>query len=599
MDWVSSRRLERDFMVPMRIGLTQNNLHSLGDMLMAVSQPDSPDYGNHWTATDLVKTFAPSTETIDEVSKWLVESGIARDRLHLSLDQGWIQVNATAVEVEELLKTEYYVFTHPSGQEQISCSDYSVPDHVQSHIDLIIPTVHFSSRPTTMAHRKRYGGVGSPDVKNGPFRSDQAITLEKSDLQNCDKYITLDCLRVLYGIKYKPRATRRNSFGIVEFTPQSYIPSDLDLFFKNFVPNLVGSRPKLESIDGGMLQFNMTGFDYNGESNLDLEYAMGLVNPQKVTLLQTGDEIVGASFNTWLDAVDGTYCTHKGGDDPNFDPVYPHGPPGYTGPKACGIIKPPHVISISYGYNEVDLTRKYAQRQCNEYGKLGLMGSSVFYSSGDNGVAGNGNQCVNPSTGQLDPKGTVFTPSFPGGCPWVTSVGATQINPGSSVYAPESACEQVIFSGGGFSNYFSIPDYQCEQVDHYLKKHTSQYTSAQFNNSGSARAFPDVAANGANYVVAINGEFYLVYGTSASSPVFASMISMINDARIHMGRKPVGFINPMIYSHKFKSAFNDITTGNNPGCGTQGFSATKGWDPVTGLGTPRFQQLLEMFKRLP
>ena len=37
----------------------------------------------------------------------------------------------------------------------------------------------------------------------------------------------------------------------------------------------------------------MTGFDYNGESNLDLEYAMGLVNPQKVTLLQTGDENVG------------------------------------------------------------------------------------------------------------------------------------------------------------------------------------------------------------------------------------------------------------------------------------------------------------------
>lgn len=120
MDWVSSRRLEHDFMVPMRIGLTQNNLHRLGDMLMDVSHPDSPEYGNHLTAADLVKTFAPSTETIDEVSKWLVESGIARDRLQLSLDQGWIHVNATAAEVEELLKTEYYVLTHPSGQEQIS-----------------------------------------------------------------------------------------------------------------------------------------------------------------------------------------------------------------------------------------------------------------------------------------------------------------------------------------------------------------------------------------------------------------------------------------------------------------------------------------------
>jgi tripeptidyl-peptidase I len=42
-----------------------------------------------------------------------------------------------------------------------------------------------------------------------------------------------------------------------------------------------------------------------------------------------------------------------------------------------------------------------------------------------------------------------------------------------------------------------------------------------------------------------------------------------------------------------------ITTGSNPGCGTNGFAAVKGWDPVTGLGTPDFTKLLDVFMALP
>jgi tripeptidyl-peptidase-1 len=47
-----------------------------------------------------------------------------------------------------------------------------------------------------------------------------------------------------------------------------------------------------------------------------------------------------------------------------------------------------------------------------------------------------------------------------------------------------------------------------------------------------------------------------------------------------------------IYSTDFAGAFNDVTNGTNPGCGTLGFNATDGWDPVTGLGTPNFPALL-------
>jgi tripeptidyl-peptidase I len=76
---------------------------------------------------------------------------------------------------------------------------------------------------------------------------------------------------------------------------------------------------------------------------------------------------------------------------PRSDPSYPDAYSGGT--KACGTITPASVISTSYGYNEADLSPAYATRQCNEYMKLGLQGITILYSSGDNGVAGNGNVC--------------------------------------------------------------------------------------------------------------------------------------------------------------------------------------------------------------
>ena len=78
------------------------------------------------------------------------------------------------------------------------------------------------------------------------------------------------------------------------------------------------------------------------------------------------------------------------------------------------------------------------------------------------------------------------------------------VNPGSSVWQPESACEQVIYSSGGFSNQFAMPKYQEDVVKDYLKNYPPPYSSSTFNCSGNSRAFPDLSANGANYVVSVS-----------------------------------------------------------------------------------------------
>ena len=132
--------------------------------------------------------------------------------------------------------------------------------------------------------------------------------------------------------------------------------------------------------------------------------------------------------------------------------------------------------------------------------------------------------------------------------------------------------------------------------------------SGKFNTSG--RAFPDVSAQGENVEIAVSGQFGLVDGTSCSSPIFASVIALLNDELKEAGKSPLGFLNPFLYSTG-ASALNDVTTGSNPGCNTNGFPAKAGWDPVsshravvvladtdyssdmqvTGLGTPNYAAL--------
>ncbi|KAF1992112.1 subtilisin-like protein [Aulographum hederae CBS 113979] len=627
--WQKRDRLSGETKMPLRIGLRQRNMEHTARFLKEVSDPKSPNYGKHWSQEKVAETFAPSDDTIQRVRNWLTASGVEEDRISLTKGKNWIHVKSTVDEAERLLKTQYYIYEHDeSGQPHVGCDKYySLPYDVSPHVDLVMPTLHFDAKVMSREQylTKRSDRIpitpGKPKEKSigkGYHRVSpkQGATLASGaladDLALCDQQIVPACLRSLYNIPESNSTTSaaNNSYGIVEYTPQAYLPEDLDMFFANFSPKLVGARPTFQSIDGGVLQTDQVDFSYMGESDLDLEYAMVLSYPQNVTLYQVGDTVNGASFNNFLDAIDGSYCEYEGGDDLQQDPQYPDtsGAEGaYTGPKDCGTFEPAKVISTSYGYDEVALTAPYEERQCEEYAKLGLQGVSILYSSGDYGVAGNYGQCVDSDSGSLfynDGTSGSFVPGFPATCPFVTAVGATQVIPGTNIAEarasgtqPEKACETRIYSGAGFSNVFPMPDYQAETVKGWWDKGLAgTYTEKQFNNSQSTRGLPDISANGANYVVAVVGEYNLVYGTSASSPVFGAMITKINDARLEAGKASLGFLNPSFYANP--AMFRDVVEGSAPGCGTDGFAAVEGWDPVTGLGTPEFPAMLEYYMGL-
>ncbi|OJT05440.1 Tripeptidyl-peptidase SED2 [Trametes pubescens] len=151
----------------------------------------------------------------------------------------------------------------------------------------------------------------------------------------------------------------------------------------------------------------------------------------------------------------------------------------------------------------------------------------------------------------------------------VTTVGAT------TGIAPEVAAS---FSGGGFSNVFSQPSYQAAAVSRYLSTLGGE-NAGRFNRSG--RAYPDIAAQGENVEIVFGGQRGPVSSTACSTPIVASVVALLNDLLAQQGRPPLGFLNPLLYSLGGTAAFTDVVSGSNPGCGTEGFPALAGWDPVS------------------
>ncbi|KUM56310.1 hypothetical protein ACN42_g10903 [Penicillium freii] len=636
VDWVKSERIKRDSVLPVRIGLTQNNLEKGDEYLMAVSDPSSPKYGQYWTSEEVHNLFAPSKDSVDSVRRWLESSGIHGSRIVHTDNKGWLAFDAYAHEVEALFKAEFYEHEHASTSSlKIGCEEYHVPEHIQAHIDYITPGVKLSpivkkklssiDKRSTMAKRASHlaHSKATDDSITTAVIPEKAKSLP-ADIQKCGTQMTPACIKALYHIPDAKNAAKGNSLGLYE-QGDYFAKSDIDLYYKAYAPWIPqGTYPIPALIDGA----NFSVPDYSplnaGESDIDIDMAYALIYPQSVTLYQVDDQVYEPKevattnlFNTFLDALDGSYCTYSAfgetGDNPDIDAVYPNpSAGGYKGQLQCGVYKPTNVISASYGQAEADLPVAYTKRQCNEFLKLGLQGHSILFASGDYGVGSFHNDGA--ANGCLGPEGKIFNPQYPSNCPYVTSVGGTMLYADQTVKDAESVMHADLggtsanfTSAGGFSNYFPQPEYQKKAVEKYFKdaKLTYPYyselevnvntTKGLYNRIG--RAYPDVSANGAVFPAYTNGSLVHYYGSSLASPLFASVLNLINEERIHKGKGPIGFVNPVLYANPH--VLNDITNGTNVGCGSDGFSAIPGWDPATGLGTPNYPELKKLFLSLP
>lgn len=383
----------------------------------------------------------------------------------------------------------------------------------------------------------------------------------------CDVAAIPLCIKTLYNITTPTLAAAGNQLGIFEDLDDMYSQTDLNDFFLTLAPQIPqGTHPTLDSVDGATAPVTNVA-DAGPESDLDFQISYPIIYPQNSILFQTDDDVYEANYtfegflNNFLDAIDGSYCSYSAfGETGNsvLDPPYPDPQAGgFNGSLECGIYKPTHVISISYGGQEADLPASYQERQCNEYMKLGMQGISLVLASGDSGVAGPAGD--DNADGCLGPDGTIFSPDFPATCPYLTTAGATFLPPGGDVTKDQEVAVTRFASGGGFSNLYPIPSYQASAVSTYFATAGTQYpyyTGVNNSNIGAnggiynkaGRGYPDVSAIGDNVVIFNAGAPTLIGGTSAAAPTFASILNRINEERIAAGKTTIGFVNPTLVS---------------------------------------------------
>ncbi|KAI0247094.1 subtilisin-like protein [Lactifluus subvellereus] len=533
--------------IDLRIALKPHRENALVDALYEVSDPKHPKYGAHLSKEEVAELVAPHPDTLELVSSWLAHHGVLPSSASTTHGGNWLTLTAVTLgQANTLLDASYQLYRHAETNETILRTiGYALPAALLEHVQTVAPTTYFGS-PRAL----RQTSCLRPDGPTLP-KGDQDLQGAGSTgvPARCSTTITPTCLRALYNTStYVPAAAGRNQLGIAGYLNEFASQLDLTQFMSRFRPDAVTASFTVQQVHGGGNDQLKPGL----EANLDTQYAESISFPTPNIYYSTGsappfkpDSFSPSNMNEpyldWLNFI--------------------------LGEKTI-----PQTISTSFGDDEQTVPPDYARTVCDLFGQLGARGVSVLFSSGDSGVGG-GSCLTNDDTNQVK-----FIPMFPASCPLVTAVGGTQgVN-------PEVAAG---LSGGGFSNYFSLQPYQTAAVSSYLYQLGGRYADL-FNPRG--RAYPDISAQAINFQVVVNGVVQSVDGTSCSSPTAAGVISLLNDFLISRGKSPLGFLNPFLYTTGV-GGFNDITSGSNPGCGTSGFTATAGWDPVTGLGTPDFLKL--------
>jgi kumamolisin len=329
------------------------------------------------------------------------------------------------------------------------------------------------------------------------------------------------------------------TIGLLEFS-NGYNPADIQGFWSAMgiaAPTVVFVSVDGTPNDGGVSSVDM-------ECTLDLEWAGAMAPGSTLVVYEasagTSDQSFGLSVLKALNAA-AHDATHH-----------------------------PSVLSISYGDAE---DRFPAAELCawdSVMAEAGLLGITPFVASGDEGAYG-----------IRGPGRPVRHVDAPASCPHAVAVGGTTLilNPNGSIQSETGWTDTNDngASGGGISQVFAVPSYQ------------SGLTLPIPKGSKPGRGVPDVSANAnpdTGYAIMFQGVMTVVGGTSAASPLWASLWARLNQARAEAHQTAMGASHKALYDLGPTSAFRDITRGNNNYDGVVGYECTPGWDAVTGWGSP-------------
>jgi pseudomonalisin len=504
---------------------------ALNRLIDAQHDPESPGYHQWLTPEQYGERFGISDADTAQLVGWLQGHGMEVEEV--TAGRRSIVFSGTAAQVQSAFHTQIHTYKIGDEVHHANAKDPEIPAALAQVVGGVVSLHDFRSEPMHSFVRK-----SSPDFTSGSSH-----------------YLAPADFAIIYDlVPLYQQAINGNGQSVAVVARSNIHITDARQFRTFF--GLPANDPQIivNGTDPGVLNSGE-----ETEADLDVEWSGAVARNATIKF------VVSKSTNS----TDGTDLSAQYIVNHNLAPV----------------------MSTSFSLCEAALGSSGNSFFNNLWQQAAAQGMTVFVSSGDSGAAGCDSASAPMATDGPGVNGLCSTP-------YSVCVGGTEFNDVSNPsldwsssnasgtqasavsYIPEVVWnesgpgEGLWASGGGASSIYAKPFWQ----------------AGTGVPADGKRDVPDVcltAAGHDGYLIYMNGALYVVGGTSASSPSFAGVMALVVQHTV--ARQ--GNANTAFYSLASKqrvggaSVFHDITSGNNSVPGQTGFSATKGYDQATGLGS--------------
>ncbi|GAA3810441.1 S53 family peptidase [Streptomyces chiangmaiensis] len=570
--------------VSARVYLAGRDAKGLAAYAQTVSNPASPLYGRYLSAKQTQQRFGATKAQVAAVKSWLKAAGLQIT----AVTQHYVAVTGDVSAAEKAFGTQLHNYAKGSKTYRAPSQTATVPEGLKG---AVLTVTGLDNAPHKASHKDQLPPPDAVFKNAGPFSSyygsNTATTLPDAygtKIPYAVQGYTGKQLRAAYGAgSYTGKGVR---VAITDAYASPTIAFDAGTYAKKHGDAAYASGQLRQVLPGKYTKTKECGAaGWYGEETLDVEAVHAVAPAASITY-------VGAAS-----------CY----DDDLLD--------------SLGKIVDGHladIVSNSWGDIEANETPDVAAAYDQVFQFGAVEGIGFYFSSGDNG-----DEIAHTGTKQVD---------TPANSAWVTAVGGTSLAVGKGdKYQWETGwgTEKANLSadgkswtgfpgaftsgaGGGTSKTVAEPNYQKGVVPNTL---------ATANNATGNRVVPDIAAiadPNTGFKVGQTQTFpdgsqqyseYRIGGTSLAAPVIAAVQALSQEAR---GGKAIGFANPAIYAKYGSRVYHDVTdtpTGSGLAVARVDFvngfdaadglatsvrslgkdsslSAVKGYDDVTGVGSP-------------
>jgi subtilase family serine protease len=532
------------------------------DQLLKDQQDAASSHYHQWlTPAEYAQRFGASADDLAAIQSWLTAQGLTV--LDVAPNALSIRFSGSVDQIDKAFATQLRQYRVDGVSHYANATDLAVPTELSGMVQGLRNLSDFRARP-----RLKHPNAAVPQFTS---------SISGNHYVAPNDFATIYDLAAVYKKGYTGSGQKIAIVG-----QSAVLTSDIDAF--RSAAGLSTNEPVVTLVPNSGTSTTVDGDEE--ESDLDLEWSGAIAKDATIEFVYTGNSKNYGVFDALIYAIE-----HD---------VAP-------------------IVSVSYGDCESDYSASDISTFEGYFKQANAQGQTVITASGDEGAA----DCDYSSTSTVTTATHGLAVDYPASSVYVTSVGGTTFNEGSTTtywgtsndsgngsalsYIPEiawndtSTDDGLSASGGGVSTLFAKPSWQV----------------ATGVPADGMRDVPDIAFAASpdhdGYLYCSEGScvsgfrasdqtLTVAGGTSFGAPAFAAVVALLDQASGTTGG--LGNVNTKLYTLASGSntAFHDITGGNNdvpctvgtPDCttGTLGYSASTGYDQVTGLGTLDVSELL-------